>query len=164
MQIHHISILFPLDELGKKTQKKQPEDWLWFYGLGLWCLIRQDICIFDGSLKHRSFVFFNCRLQMEQTNDTTRRFWIPKPFEITYWLTVFYVNVCFRGAYTEHRGTEGLKQEWFTKYFSFWAQTQPSQQFIASAPRTGRASPHSHKRSTGSSADFPHSQRQGRSY
>ncbi|XP_019732272.1 protein FAM184B isoform X4 [Hippocampus comes] len=24
-----------------------------------------------------------------------------------------------RGAYTEHRGTEGLKQEWFTKYFSF---------------------------------------------
>ena len=27
-----------------------------------------------------------------------------------------------RGPYLEQRGTEGLKQEWFTKYFSFWAQ------------------------------------------
>lgn len=34
--------------------------------------------------------------------------------------------MCFffscRGPYLEQRGREGLKQEWFTKYFSFWAQ------------------------------------------
>lgn len=34
-----------------------------------------------------------------------------------------YVFLVFcRGPYLEQRGTEGLKQEWFTKYFSFWAQ------------------------------------------
>lgn len=33
------------------------------------------------------------------------------------------VSSVYRGPYLEQRGREGLKQEWFTKYFSFWAQT-----------------------------------------
>lgn len=50
-----------------------------------------------------------------------------------------FLNECLfafcRGPYLEQRGREELKQEWFTKYFSFWAQKKHYSKCI---------SPHTH--------------------
>lgn len=42
-----------------------------------------------------------------------------EPYNYNFKKSMYAFLLFCRGPYLEQRGTEGLKQEWFTKYFSF---------------------------------------------